>query len=176
LHLLGARVPAFRAARPAITSAERPPGEEEHRMVKLTFRYAIPLAIAAALSACDRPAADEGPGEAIVRSVEGVDEATLAAFPEGAIDLIEEGRELYVVCSVCHGLGADGTALGPSLVGPDWIHISGEIEEIEEIVRTGVRNPVEYPIPMPAMGGGDFDPGELRALATYLYALGGGTY
>lgn len=129
------------------------------------------VGLGATATACDRPAADDRPQDAVARSIEGIDAAVLASFSEEIVDLIETGRELYVVCSVCHGVDAAGTQLGPPLVGPEWIHITGQLEEIEEIVRVGVRNPVEYPVPMPELGGGDFDSEEIRAVATYIHTL-----
>lgn len=128
--------------------------------------------ILVAAAACESEEA-EGPGEELVSSVEPVDPALLAALPEGATpEMLAEGRELYVVCSVCHGLDARGTALGPSLRDTTWIHIDGSVPEIVEITRRGVPQPAEFPIPMPVMGGGEFDEGQLQALATYVHAIG----
>jgi mono/diheme cytochrome c family protein len=124
-------------------------------------------------AACDRQEAPEDPASEMVERVEGVDPEVMAALaPEIPPELLALGREQYVVCSVCHGLDARGTQLGPSLRGPEWIHIDGSSEQLIEIIRTGVPNPAEYPIPMPVMGGGDFDEEELRALAAYLHAVG----
>jgi mono/diheme cytochrome c family protein len=95
-------------------------------------------------------------------------------LPSGVnAEAAEEGRELYVVCSVCHGLDAAGTQLGPSLRDNTWIHISGAPEEIIGIIRTGVDTPSEYPVPMPPMGGGAFDDRQLQSLVAYLNVLRG---
>jgi mono/diheme cytochrome c family protein len=128
--------------------------------------------LAVSASGCDPAAREPDPAEEVAASVEAIDPALLASLPPGATaETLEQGRRLYVVCSVCHGLDAHGTQLGPSLRRPDWIHIEGGVEEIEQIVRSGVANPREYPIPMPVMGGGDFDEAELRAVATYVDAM-----
>jgi mono/diheme cytochrome c family protein len=124
------------------------------------------------IAGCEQPAPAVEPEEALAPAVEGVDPAVLAALPEGAtVEMVEEGRQLYVVCSVCHGLDGRGTQLGPSLRDGEWIHIGGELGEIQEITRTGVQSPEEYPVPMPRMGGGAFDEQQLRAVALYVHAI-----
>lgn len=130
------------------------------------------LAALFAVAACDGANA---PGEAaaeVAEAIEPVDPALVAVLPQGSTEeMLRQGRELYVVCSVCHGLDGRGTQLGPSLRDTTWIHIAGEIPEIAEITRGGVARPEEFPVPMPVMGGGDFDEDQLRAIATYVYAL-----
>lgn len=125
-----------------------------------------------ALAACGDAESTGAIGEELADSVEAVDPALLAVLPEGSTpELLAEGREMYVVCSVCHGLDARGTQLGPSLRDTTWIHIDGSIPQIAQITRSGIASPREFEIPMPPMGGGEFDEGQLQALATYLYAL-----
>lgn len=130
------------------------------------------LAISTALAACDSPETEtEEVAEPPSAGVE-FPQPTMAALPPGVDPaLVERGRALFDVCSVCHGFQAEGTELGPPLATAEWIQISGEITEIEQVIRTGVDRPVRYPVPMPQMGGGDFDPQELRAIASYVYAL-----
>ena len=95
--------------------------------------------------------------------------------PGTTLEMAEEGRRLFVVCAVCHGLDAAGTPLGPPLNDGEWTGISGELAEIESVIRTGVAEPEGFPVPMPAMGGGDFTDEQVRALAAYVYALGHAT-
>lgn len=129
-------------------------------------------------AACEERAGD-GPPETLVSAedeVEPLDSALVSRLPPGAtLETAEEGRRLFVVCSVCHGLDAAGTALGPALNDGEWIAGSGEPEEIEAVIRAGVPAPEEFPIPMPVMGGGDFTDEEVRALAVYVYVLGRAT-
>jgi mono/diheme cytochrome c family protein len=113
------------------------------------------------IGACDRLKTD---------SPEASESSLAATFP--GVSGNDQGRELYAVCSVCHGEDARGTQLGPPLRGPDWIHIDGSVQSIEQITRSGVLEPSSYPVPMPPMGGGVFNEEELRALATYVHALG----
>jgi mono/diheme cytochrome c family protein len=91
--------------------------------------------------------------------------------PGTTIEMAREGRELFRVCSTCHGVDADGTQLGPSLRDQEWLQGDGSFEEIQRVVREGVDPPREYPVPMPPGGGGAFTDDEVRSLATYVYAL-----
>jgi mono/diheme cytochrome c family protein len=101
-----------------------------------------------------------------------IDAALAASLPPGATpDMAEAGRELFLPCAVCHGLDGRGNQLGPSLRDTQWTHISGTLEEIERVIRDGVPQPRDYPVPMAPMGGGEFDGDELRAVATYVYAI-----
>lgn len=97
----------------------------------------------------------------------------LAALPEGVTqEMVEEGQRLYgSVCVACHGAGGAGSTIAPALNDPDWIHITGELPEIEQIIRAGVQQPQEYPAAMPPMGGGNFDAEQLRAISSYVYAI-----
>jgi len=118
--------------------------------------------------AATRAAVAEGEGHV----VEKLDPALARNLPQGAtMDQAMEGQRLFEVCAVCHGTDARGTQLGPSLRSGEWIHIQGETEQIAEIIRAGVPQPKQYPVPMPPGGGGAFDDGEVRALATYVYVL-----
>jgi mono/diheme cytochrome c family protein len=120
----------------------------------------------------------DGPGMA--SEDESVDSAavavsTVANLPPGvSAEAAEEGRELFLPCAVCHGLDGRGNQLGPSLRDSEWRRISGSLEEIEAVIRSGIPAPSTYPIPMVPMGGGDFDDEELRAVASYVYAISRG--
>ena len=83
----------------------------------------------------------------------------------------QDGRERFVVCATCHGPDARGTQLGPALRDQQWIHIDGSFEEIQRVIREGVTEPEEYPVPMPRGGGGAFTDEQLRGVAAYVYAL-----
>jgi mono/diheme cytochrome c family protein len=95
------------------------------------------------------------------------------SFPAGvSAEMAEEGQQLYgTVCSACHGAGGVGGAVAPPLNDGDWLNISGEYDDIVGIIHSGVANPVEYPGVMPALGGGNFDDQQVRAIASYVYAL-----
>jgi mono/diheme cytochrome c family protein len=140
----------------------------------IQIRISIALVVVSAVAvACDPAGGDQMPVEQLAPTVEGIADSVLAGLPDGVDqEELAEGRDLYSTCSVCHGEDARGTQLGPSLRGPEWIHIGGGIEEIVAISRSGVSDPRSHPVPMPPMGGGSFDDQQLRAIAVYLEALG----
>lgn len=102
-----------------------------------------------------------------------IDPRIAASLPQGVtIEMVKQGQRLFnSVCVACHGPAGEGTQLAPSLQDENWIHITGEIEEITNLVRTGVPDPEEHPIPMPPLGGGAFTEEQLRSVAAYVYAL-----
>jgi len=151
----------------------RPAERSWREMFSPTLMRAIVTALTLAVAACDDPS-DGRTLDDLTPAVAGVDGTSLAAMSADEVDVLELGRDLYPVCSVCHGDDAGGTQLGPPLLGPDWINITGNLAEIEQIIRSGVPAPDEYPIPMPVLGGGSFDDQEIRALAAYIHAIGQG--
>lgn len=143
---------------------------------------ALPVVIALALAACgggddapraaDPPPATTAPPEQTATPAMeiGVD------LPPGVTaEMVSQGQQLYgTICVACHGAAGTGSPLGPSLNDQDWVHISGEFEEIVNITRTGVPQPRDYPTPMVPMGGGNFSDDQLRAIGAYVYVLSHG--
>lgn len=133
----------------------------------------LPIWVAALLisvSCADNP--DTTAAAAVAEDVAIVDSAVMASMPgDVSPEMLERGRELYVTCSVCHGLDGNGTALGPSLRDSTWVHIDGEIDQIARVATEGIPNPREFEIPMPPMGGRDFSQEQVRSIAAYVYAL-----
>lgn len=124
-----------------------------------------------ALSGCDTMDWEAPEAEVEVESA-ALDPALAAHLPAGvSMEVAERGRELFPTCGVCHGMEGQGTQLGPALRDAEWIHISGTLEEIARITRSGVPSPEEFPVPMPVLGGGSFDEADLEAVATYVYLL-----
>jgi mono/diheme cytochrome c family protein len=134
---------------------------------------AAALAMLSVVSGCaEEPAQGEAVAEEVADSIEAISPVALRELPAGFnADQVELGRQSYVVCSVCHGLDGLGTPLGPSLRDSTWIHIGGTAPEIEQIIRSGVPEPQEFPAPMPAMGGGSFTAEQIQALVAYVHAL-----
>ena len=138
------------------------------------WRWAVGIVLATTLTACSdadggKAGGKAGKGEEAVTKL---DPALAAHLPPGAtMEMAENGRTLFVTCSVCHGQDAGGTQLGPSLRDSSWVNISGAPAEIEQVIRDGVPEPKELDIPMPAMGGGSFDDAQIRDLTAYVYAI-----
>lgn len=126
----------------------------------------------------------EDPAGADFESVEG--EGEPAAGEEQAVSLapgvtqeqFDEGQQLFsgqAGCQACHGQNAGGSQLGPDLTDAEWLHISGpEVDELAQVITTGVTQPQEYPAPMPPMGGANLNDQQVQALAGYLASLAQG--
>jgi mono/diheme cytochrome c family protein len=97
-------------------------------------------------------------------------------LPQGVTaEMVAQGEELFrgrANCFTCHGMDGAGTQLGPDLTDDTWINIERrDMAQIETVIRTGVDRPVQYPAPMPPMGGARLDDDEIRAVAAYTYLL-----
>ncbi len=121
------------------------------------------------------PAADTGMAAA------GAEEGTPTAanLPEGITqEQVTQGRRIFTSqggCVACHGPNAKGTALAPDLTDNEWLHTSGRnYDEIVNIIKTGVPQPVSHPGPMPPMGGANLTDEQVDAVAAYVVSLGQG--
>lgn len=97
-------------------------------------------------------------------------------LPEGVSqEEYEEGRRLFTGqggCAACHGPQATGTGLGPDLTDDTWLNASEPtMAEVTRVIREGVSQPVQYPAPMPPMGGARLTEDQINALAVYILAL-----
>jgi mono/diheme cytochrome c family protein len=106
------------------------------------------------------------------------DPSLAGGLPPGVTaQLVQDGNRVFHqqgICFTCHGPNGEGSALAPALDDQEWIHITGEYEEIVNLVRTGVARPVRHPGAMPPMGGASLDDTQLRAVAAYVFALSRG--
>lgn len=162
---------------------------------RLPIRFSLLLAgaaLATAAAACedhdarpelDAPAAPadpvpQVPGRTPPTTPSG-DPALAGRLPAGITEqMVQDGQGLFAGragCFTCHGRAAEGAALGPALNDREWIHLeSGRLDEILGIIRAGVPQPVEYPGPMPPMGGVQLTDREIDALAAYVFAVSRG--
>lgn len=78
-------------------------------------------------------------------------------------------------CMACHGPDGSGSQLGPDLTDADWLHVdSPDVEPLAAVIRDGVAEPVQYPAPMPPMGGASLSEDQVQALAAYIASIAGG--
>ncbi|HEX6926031.1 MAG TPA: c-type cytochrome [Longimicrobiaceae bacterium] len=134
--------------------------------------FVLPGVLAALLAGCEvRAGADTEEGLAADLEPSTPVHAAGSIPPGLTEEEVERGRELFLPCAVCHGLDGQGNQLGPSLRDTVWVHIDGSLASIEQIIRSGVPQPLDYPVPMVPMGGGEFDDADLRAVAAYVYAI-----
>ncbi len=99
---------------------------------------------------------------------------TAAALPAGVTTaMIAAGDKVYHEnsCMACHGPDAAGTSVGPNLSDATWLTGDGSISAITKIITEGVDAPKQFRSPMPAMGGSDLSPDELKAVAAYVWSL-----
>lgn len=72
-------------------------------------------------------------------------------------------------CIMCHGEGGAGTKLGSPLATGDL----GGVDQITQVVRAGVPQPEDYPVPMPGHAGMGLTDAQVRAVSAYVYFLTG---
>jgi mono/diheme cytochrome c family protein len=128
------------------------------------------MAALALLAACDEIGGGGG-GSARAATPAAEREAGRASRPSA--DDGSEGAKLYrEACIMCHGEGGRGTQLGPSLADAQWRRARGGApDQIAAVVRGGVPDPDDFPVPMPARGDGTFDNEEVAAVAGYVQSL-----
>ncbi|HET7274984.1 MAG TPA: cytochrome c [Longimicrobiaceae bacterium] len=124
----------------------------------------------------DNPLPGSGAAPATQQPAAATPQVDAASLPEGVTaEMVAQGRQIFVAppgtCYTCHGPDATGTPLAPDLTDDEWINISGEYEEIVELVHTGVPTPVSHPAPMPPMGGASLTDEQVNAVAAYVYSL-----
>ena len=140
----------------------------------------VTLATAGWLTACGGDAGDteepaETPAETPAPAPAPAPTATTGAAPEGATpEMVTAGQAIFTgkgMCMSCHGPTATGTPLAPNLTDSEWLNISGEYADIQNLVRTGVPAPKEHPSPMPPMGGAQLTDQEIQQVAAFVYSL-----
>lgn len=96
-------------------------------------------------------------------------------LPEGVTRaMVEAGREIFVgkgACLTCHGEEAEGTPVGPALVQREWVHIDGSYPAIVALVKEGVAEPQEFPMPMLPRAGTEITDEEVKAVAAYVWLI-----
>ena len=140
----------------------------------------VTLATAGWLTACGGDAGDteepaETPAETPAPAPAPAPTGTTGAAPEGATqEMVTAGQAIFTgkgMCMSCHGPTATGTPLAPNLTDSEWLNISGEYAEIQNLVRTGVPAPKQHPSPMPPMGGAQLTDQEIQQVAAFVYSL-----
>ncbi|HEX2208338.1 MAG TPA: cytochrome c [Longimicrobium sp.] len=136
---------------------------------------AAAVLLAVFVSGCDRGGQGGGGEKADGKGAEepGDSGPPPGQLPQGVTaEQGNEGRRLYrSACVMCHGEGAAGTQLGPSLVDNDWSNGTGSFEEIIQVVTEGAPATEQFGVPMPPRGNGAFDDAQIRAVSAYAYSL-----
>lgn len=132
-----------------------------------------------ALSACGGDAAEEPMDTTGETGAPAPAEQEVAVnLPEGVTqEDFQQGKQLFTGqggCHACHGPKATGTQLAPDLTDSDWLNLSGpNMDEVVQLIKSGVPQPEEHPGPMPPMGGANLSDEQVRALASYVVGIAG---
>lgn len=99
------------------------------------------------------------------------------SLPEGVTaEMVAQGGDIFHnqgLCYTCHGQNAQGGPLAPNLTDDEWLNVeTGAYQEIVELVKTGVPQPVQYQAPMPPMGGASLNDQQVQSVAAYVWAQG----
>ncbi len=92
-----------------------------------------------------------------------------ASIASGRADDVAEGKKLFEQsCSSCHGLNAEGTANGPTLVGVGAAAVDFQVSSGRmPLANPGAQAPRKQPAPW-------VNDDTVRQLAAYIQSLGGG--
>jgi cbb3-type cytochrome c oxidase subunit III len=100
--------------------------------------------------------------------------SAISASPSSATTtLVAAGDRLFHEnsCIACHGEDAKGTSVAPNLADATWLTGDGSIGAITKIISEGVDEPKQFASPMPAMGGADLSPDDIKAVAAYVWSI-----
>jgi mono/diheme cytochrome c family protein len=99
-------------------------------------------------------------------------------LPRGATrEMVGLGNRVYhgqvggAACTGCHGDSGEGTTLAPPLTAHKWLWSDGSYAGIAKTITEGVSQPKQYRSPMPPKGGAQLTPGQVSAVAAYVWAL-----
>lgn len=134
------------------------------------FRWSLVIALLFAVAACGGNGTDDA------ETTTPETETETDAQAEVSQEMVEEGQAVFTgqgICYTCHGQDATGTQLAPDLTDDEWINIPEPItqEKIVSLVKSGVAEPVEYPAPMPPLGGAQISDEQVQAVSAYVYSL-----
>jgi glucose/arabinose dehydrogenase len=129
----------------------------------------------AGVTACPSLTAPAGKIEtASEKPPEGTNPDAGRAVPKGATAaMVATGARLYRgnPCIGCHGDSGQGTTLGPALNTKEFMWSDGSWDGIAKTITEGVQQPKKYRSPMPAMGGAQLTPLEVKEIAAYVWSI-----
>jgi glucose/arabinose dehydrogenase/cytochrome c5 len=100
--------------------------------------------------------------------------AALPVPPGATAEQVAAGDKLFhgQTCTGCHGADAKGSPVGPDLTTGKYLWGDGSLASIRKAIQDGVAMPKQYRQPMPAMGGAQLSPDQLRDVSAYVWAVG----
>ena len=140
------------------------------RIYHIVYRGASDANGSAAVTPCPGAAAPAGKIRVIAA-------ASLPA-PQGATKaMVALGGRIYLgqvggaACTGCHGGDGTGTDQGPDLTANRWVWGDGSYAAIRSTIMQGVLQPKNFRAAMPPMGGAQLTPGQVSAVAAYVWGL-----
>jgi glucose/arabinose dehydrogenase/mono/diheme cytochrome c family protein len=155
------------------------------RIYRIVYRGGSAGGGAAKVTACPSATSPAGkPVDVAAQPPEGThpDAGAAAAsslpMPKGATrEMIALGERIFhgqvagAACTGCHGGNGEGTPLGPTLTGKNWLWSDGSFAGITKTITEGVSQPKQYRSRMPPMGGAQLTPDQISAVAAYIWGL-----
>lgn len=93
-------------------------------------------------------------------------------------ELVADGAQVFATagrCETCHGAAGAGGRFGPDLSDDEWAWIdpasASAMQDLVELIRTGISEPRVSETGMPPMGGANLSDDQLQALAAYILSL-----
>ena len=104
-------------------------------------------------------------------------DAQAQELPQGVTEeMVQDGKQLFTgvgICFACHGQDAKGMpGVGPDLTDGEWLHSNGSVQEIADLVLSGI--PTERSksgVIMPPKGGSTLNEQQIKAVAVYVWSL-----
>lgn len=95
--------------------------------------------------------------------------ATAEQLAQG--EKIFRGQAASGTCAGCHASDGRGTQIGPNLTDDMWIWSDGSLAGIKNTIVKGVTAAKQSIGAMPPLGGAPLQPGDVDAVAAYVYAI-----
>jgi glucose/arabinose dehydrogenase/cytochrome c5 len=151
------------------------------RIYRIVYSSAAAAASGGQITQCPAAAAGAGPIVAVSeKPPEGTNPdagAKLPVPPGTSAEMVALGNRIFhgevggAACTGCHGADGAGTPLGPNLADHQWLWSDGSVDGIASSITQGVMQPKQYRAPMPPLGGAQLSPGQVKALAAYVWGL-----
>lgn len=104
--------------------------------------------------------------------------ADLKPPPGGSAEQLALGEQVFRgkvsggTCTGCHGSDGRGTQVGPNLTSGQYIWSKGDLDGIKQSIVKGVPTAKQSIGAMPPLGAAPLTPGDVDAVAAYVWAIG----
>jgi glucose/arabinose dehydrogenase len=152
--------------------------DQSGRIYRITYKVGANAA-APKMMPCPSTAAPAGPVlKTSAQAPESGGPDAASALPAGVTKAtIALGSKVYhgevggAGCTGCHGDAGKGTTIGPDLTGKKFLWSDGGFAGLMKTIQEGVAKPKNFRAPMPAMGGAQLTPAQVKAVTAYVWSL-----